>query len=250
MPTSQQDWGLQLGNHKIGEHLYDCNSERNLLGEWLPLLNLEQMWVYNQVVDSVEDQAGCVFFLNGPGGTGKTFVYKTVCNKLCSDGMIALCVASSGIAALLLSGGCTFHSLFKIPVKNLMDESYCTVPKDSARAGPFRVAWVIIWDEAAMQHQHAPKAVNHTLHDIREDECPFGGLTVVFGGDFQQILPVVPNGSCEDIVNASIQCLYLWDFMTVLHLHQNMHLEEHPTAAAFAHWLLDVGHGHNTTDDV
>ena len=79
MPTSQQDWGLQLGNHKIGEHLYDCNSERNLLGEWLPLLNLEQMWVYNQVVDSVEDQAGCVFFLNGPGGTGKTFVYKTVC---------------------------------------------------------------------------------------------------------------------------------------------------------------------------
>lgn len=47
------------------------------------------------------------FFLNGPGGTGKTFVYNTVCNTIRSKGWIALCAASSGIAAL---------SMFKIPL--------------------------------------------------------------------------------------------------------------------------------------
>ena len=91
------------------------------------------------------------------------------------------------------------------------------VPKES-RTGLFRLARVIIWDEAGMQHQHALEAIDHSLHDIREDEHPFGGLTVVFRGDFQQILPIVPNGSHEDIVNASIQCLYLWDITTILHL--------------------------------
>ena len=109
MPTSQQDWSRQLGNHEVAEHLYDCQAKRTYLNERLPLLNKEQAHAYNQVVNSVEEEAGCIFFLNGPGGTGKTFVYKTICNKLCGDGMIALCEASSGIAALLLSGGCTSH---------------------------------------------------------------------------------------------------------------------------------------------
>ena len=219
MPMSQQDWGHQLGNHEVAEHLYYCQAKRTYLNEQLPLLNEEQAHAYNQVVNSVEEEAGCIFFLNGPGGTGKTFVYKTICNKLRGDGMIALCVASSEIAALLLSGGCTSHLLFKIPVENLTNESYCTVPKESTRASLFRLAWVIIWDEAGMQHQHAPEAIDHSLRDIREDKRPFGGLTVVFGGDFQQILPIVPNGSREDIINASIQHLYLWDITTVLHLH-------------------------------
>lgn len=163
------------------------------------MLNEEQAHAYNQVVNLVEEEAGCIFFVNGPGGTGKTFVYKTICNKLRGDGMIALCVASSGIAALLLSGGCTSHLLFKIPVENLTDESHCMVPKESMRAGLFRLAQVVIWDEAGMQHRHAPEAIDRSLHDIREDECPFGGLTVVFGGEFQQYFPSYPMAPAKTL---------------------------------------------------
>lgn len=40
---------------------------------------------------------------------------------------------------------------------------------------------------------------------------PFGGITVVFGGDFRQILPVIENGDRQDIVSACINRSYIWD---------------------------------------
>jgi hypothetical protein len=41
-----------------------------------------------------------------------------------------------------------------------------------------------------MQHQHCPKAIDRILHDIHRDDRPFGGLTIVFGGDFCKNFPV------------------------------------------------------------
>ena len=91
-------------------------------------------------------------FLNGPGGTGKTFIYNTVCNKIQSEGWIVLCVASSGIAALLLRGGRTAHSMFKIPIDGLNADSTCPVPKEDPLAEMFRLVHLIVWDEITMQH--------------------------------------------------------------------------------------------------
>ncbi|KAE9400316.1 hypothetical protein BT96DRAFT_742954, partial [Gymnopus androsaceus JB14] len=56
------------------------------------------------------------FFLDGPGGTGKMFVYITLCHTLRGEGSVILCVASTGIAALILPGGRTAHSMLKIPI--------------------------------------------------------------------------------------------------------------------------------------
>ncbi len=63
-----------------------------------------------------------------------------------------------------------------------------------------RKADLIIWDEASMMHRRAFEAVDRTLRDLMQlddaegTEKIFGGKTVVLGGDFQQILPVVPKG--------------------------------------------------------
>ena len=81
---------------------------------------------------------------------------------------------------------------------------------------------LIIWDEVPMQHRHDPEAVNRSLQDIRGSEKLFGGITVVFGGDFQQILPVILKGSREDIVGACIQRSPIWSNVQILHLNQNM----------------------------
>ena len=56
-----------------------------------------------------------------------------------------------------------------------------------------------------MQHCHLHEAVNRTLKDILEPNKPFGGVPVVFGGDFHQILPVIERGSHPQIVGASLQ---------------------------------------------
>ena len=57
------------------------------------------------------------FFVSGPGGTGKTHVYSLLLASVRLQGRVALAVASSGVAALLLEGGTFGHARFKIPLE-------------------------------------------------------------------------------------------------------------------------------------
>ena len=108
---------------------------------------------------------------------------------------------------------------------------------------------LVIWDEAPMQHRHIHEAVDHTFQDIRHSDRPFGGLSVVFGGDFKQILPVIVKGSCPQIVSACIQRSQLWHSVKVLKLTENMWLNTHVEAERnFAKWQLEIGHGQHTDE--
>ena len=68
------------------------------------LMNPEQKNAFDIICASVEAGQGGIFFLNGPAGTGKTFCYNAICRHIRGQEKIVLCVASSGIAALLLQG--------------------------------------------------------------------------------------------------------------------------------------------------
>ncbi|QRW12340.1 ATP-dependent DNA helicase PIF1 [Ceratobasidium sp. AG-Ba] len=129
-------------------------------------LNNEQLAAFDNIYHSVVEDQGCTFFLDGPAGTGKTFLYKALCYQLRSEGKIVLCVASSGIAALLLPGGRTSHSRFKIPVENLTEASNCNISKTSDLAGLIRQTSLIIWDEVPVQHKHCAEAFDRTARDI------------------------------------------------------------------------------------
>ena len=61
-----------------------------------------------------------------------------------------------------------------------------------------------------MQHRFVVEAIDRTLRDfLDQPNLPFSRITVAFGGDFQQTLPVVRKGTKEDIVGACIQRSYL-----------------------------------------
>ncbi|XP_074337324.1 uncharacterized protein LOC141674517 [Apium graveolens] len=83
----------------------------------------------------------------------------------------------------------------------------------------------------------------------RNKNIPFGRITVVFGGDFRQILHVIPKASRTEVVRSSINQSSLWNHCKVFVLHQNMRLgygmnaEENQKIAEFANWVLDVGDG-------
>ena len=65
-----------------------------------------------------------------------------------------------------------------------------------------------------MTKRQALEALDKRLRDIMDQsELPFGGKTVVFGGDFRQVLPVVWKGSRAQIVDALLRRSYLWDSM-------------------------------------
>ncbi|CAH1428835.1 unnamed protein product [Lactuca virosa] len=195
-----------------------------------------------------------VFFVYGYGGTGKTFLWKTISAAIRSDGNIVLNVASSGIASLLLPGGRTAHSRFILPFE-LTEDSFCKINPHGELASLIRKTSLIIWDETLMIHKHAFEALDRTLKDVLRcgnssiSNIPFGGKVIVFGGDFRQILHVVPGGSRQNIVNTSLSSSYLWQHCKVYRLTKNMRLtvgRDQPDIEKirdFANWLLDIGEG-------
>ena len=155
-------------------------------------------------MQSIINNEGKTFFIDGYGGTGKTYLYETLCHSIQATNNIVLCVASTGLACLLLPGGQTAHSMFKIPIDSLDADSICNIQKQSLRADLLRQTNAIIYDECLMTHKHCFEALDRTLQDLRNCQKPFGNITMVFGGDFQQILPVVLHGSRPEIVNATL----------------------------------------------
>ena len=149
-------------------------------------------------MDAVNKKRAGVFFLHGYGGTGKTFMWRTLSSALRLQQNFFLTVASSDIASLLLPGGRTTHSKFKIPVPTL-DNSTCNIDKNNEHSQLFEATDVIIWDEASMSHKYCFEALDKTLKDVMSKHGIankiFGGKVVVFGGDFRQILPIVPRAS-------------------------------------------------------
>ncbi|KAJ7198414.1 PIF1-like helicase-domain-containing protein, partial [Mycena haematopus] len=145
MPTPQRDWAAAAENPLVAEQLdYDADEQRAHATENFERMNPEQQLAFNRIINSVDQKQGQLFFLSGAGGTGKTFVYNTLAHHLRGQRSIVLCVASSGIAALLLQGGRTAHSVFKIPIEGLNDESTCSIPKESLRAQLLRLTKLTI----------------------------------------------------------------------------------------------------------
>ncbi|XP_013657903.1 ATP-dependent DNA helicase pif1-like [Brassica napus] len=231
-------WNQEM-DYDVAEETLRHDSQRNLL-------NAEQRAIYESVLNSVDKKDEKLFFVHGAGGTGKTFLYQTIISRLRSRKQIVLPVASSGIAALLLPNGRTAHSRFNIPLK-LDEDKLCNIKPGTMLAELIEKTDLIIWDEAPMTHKHAFEALDKTLKDIMSIKTPhakdqtFGGKTVLLGGDFRQILPVVPQGSRADTVLASISHSYLWNFCHKFSLKTNIRVNQEEKE--FSDWLLKVGEG-------
>ncbi len=82
-----------------------------------------------------------------------------------------------------------------------------------------------------MMHMHVFEVVNKSLQDIMAvinptfKFLPFGGLVVVFGGDFRQILPLVPRDTRGDVVAAALNRSSIWQHVRVFKLHTNMRVQ-------------------------
>ena len=108
-----------------------------------------------------------------------------------------------------------------------------------------------------MLSRYTHEALDRTMRDIYEDdEHLFGGKTVMFGGDFQQTLPVLPGASQEEIISLSLPRSYIWQSLQILTLRVNMRLFNTTLSdsslceeQAFADWLLSVGHGEGIAQD-
>ncbi|XP_019191668.1 PREDICTED: uncharacterized protein LOC109186192 [Ipomoea nil] len=261
MPMSDGNNDWICGNRLLLEEMsYDREALMHLHDSLHPKLTDEQLLIYNKVIGDVENEKGGLYFVYGYGGTGKTFLWKTISVALRSKGEIVLNVASSGIASLLLPGGRTAHSRFAIPLA-VYEDSTCNIKQGSPLAELIIKSKLIIWDEAPMMHKHCFEALDRTMRDLmrfknsRSSTMTFGGKTVVLGGDFRQILPVIPKGTRQDIIQASINSSYLWNNCEVLRLTKNLRLrgvsdeDDLEKLDSFAKWIADLGDGNLGEDN-
>ena len=125
----------------------------------------EQRSIYDTVMSSVDANSGGFFFIDGYGGTGKTFIWRAISTAIRSRWEIVLTIASSGIAALLIPGGRTAHSRFGIPIQ-IFENSTCPIKPEDPLAQLIVESKLIIWDEAPILHRHCFEAVDKTFRDI------------------------------------------------------------------------------------
>lgn len=135
------------------------------------------------------------------------------------------------------------------------ENSTCAIRHGSDLSELIKQTKLIIWDEAPMQNRYAFECLDKSLREIMRyvnsdiGSKPFGGIPILLGGDFRQILPVISRGSRSDIVAASICRSYLWSICEVFQLKVNMRLsvgkseEEQRSITSFSKWILDVGDG-------
>ncbi|KAI8567757.1 hypothetical protein RHMOL_Rhmol02G0146500 [Rhododendron molle] len=206
-------------------------------------LNVEQLAAYNIIMDCVNfDQSG-IFLIDGPGGTGKTYLYRAFLATIRLKHLIAIATATSGVATSLLPGCRTTHSRFQMPI-NGNESCTCNIPKQSGTAELLKRAKLIIWDEAPMAKRWEIEAIDRNLRDVMSNDIIFGGKSIVFGGDFCQVLPAVPRTTRTETVNSTLVQSYVWPQLKKLKLTKNMCAASN---LAFNNFLLRIGNGEEQT---
>ena len=205
-------------------------------------LNNEQKKFVDTILEATTNTSAnnnC-FYIDGPGGSGKTFVYTTLYYLLKGKGYTVGTMAFTGIAATLLTQGKTVHKTFGLPVP-LFGDSSSNIKAQSKEGQIFKNVDIFIWDEAPMAPRYAMEVINRTLPSIMENNLLFGGKFLIMGGDFRQLLPIKQGGTRSETINLSIKCSPLWKHFKQHALRKNMRAKREEQE--FAKFVLDIGNG-------
>ncbi|HSN67495.1 MAG TPA: AAA family ATPase [Fusibacter sp.] len=141
-----------------------------------------------KVIEKVNRDSQLIAFLSGAGGTGKSHVIKTVCRyakKLCESLNVVynkrtiVVTALTGAAAVSVNGETTHMAcaLARSVSHKEMDE--------------FEHAYMLIVDEVSFASKEVMEKLDRKMRQIMEQpELRFGGIPLVFAGDFTQLRPV------------------------------------------------------------
>ncbi len=138
---------------------------------------------------------GYNIFITGAAGTGKSHTLNKCIKALKNREKTVAVTASTGIAATHINGR-TIHSWSGINIYNKEELEIELGSIISKRTVKEKVAKadVLVIDEISMLHAYQLDAIDKICRAIRALDEPFGGLQIIFCGDFFQ-LPPVTRGS-------------------------------------------------------
>ncbi len=135
-------------------------------------------------------KAGENVFLTGSAGAGKTYVLNQYINYLRKNGVPVAITASTGIAATHL-GGQTIHSWSGLGIKEeITERDLEKIAKKKKVRQRLEQVEVLIIDEISMISKKTLGCIDQILRFFKVSFEPFGGIQVIFSGDFFQLPPV------------------------------------------------------------
>ena len=141
---------------------------------------------------------GYSVFLTGAAGTGKTFILNKYIEYLKSHSISPAITASTGIAATHI-GGQTIHSWSGIGIYEKLDKwTLDKLEQNEKLYKRYKDVKVLIIDEISMLHATRLDMINTLFKKFRQSSLPFGGIQIIFCGDFFQLPPVVKNFKKEE----------------------------------------------------
>jgi ATP-dependent DNA helicase PIF1 len=149
----------------------------------------EQLEAYNLFIQ------GHNIFITGPGGSGKSHLIQEIVKDSNRRFLNVYVTALTGFAALLLNCNArTLHSCTGIGLGNKDVDGLVRQIRANKRALTFwKTAQVFIVDEVSMLSALLFQKLNYIGQIIRKNTSPFGGIQVIFSGDFYQLPPIGNN---------------------------------------------------------
>lgn len=129
-------------------------------------------------------------FLTGSAGSGKTFLLNKYISFLKNKKVEVAITASTGIAATHMNG-ITIHSWSGLGIKEeLSDNDLQKLFKKQRLIRRFKNTKILIIDEISMLHGYFLDMVDKVCKAFKQNDSAFGGMQIVFCGDFFQLPPV------------------------------------------------------------
>lgn len=195
--------------------------------------------IANYMAKPTDSINGNVFLLQGPAGSGKTFLLNQIMDHCRKENVKAIAFAYTGIASCLLPKGRTVHSLFRVPWNP--QQVSCSIQPESWVYKSIKQASVLVWDQAAYCSRHIIEEINGFLQNMMNSPKLFGGKLVVMSADFLECPPIVSGAAHADEPAESHSLLFsaLYSQMQRFNLHENFRF----TSPAHFHWCLEIGNG-------
>lgn len=138
---------------------------------------------------------GHTVFLTGAAGAGKSYTLREYITYLKRHGVRYAVTASTGIASTHI-GGTTIHSWSGIGIRQKLTAFDMDAIEEKANVYKrWNDTQVLIIDEISMLHASFVDMLDKLGKHMRRSDTPFGGLQVIFTGDFYQLPPIVREGN-------------------------------------------------------
>jgi len=151
------------------------------------MLSPEQTYAFERFKE------GKNLFITGPGGTGKTRLIETIVEYMQSADIKFQVCALTGCATVLLNRckARTLHSWSGIGLANgPKDKIIQRVTKNRNTLSSWKKVRVLIVDEVSMMSKKVFEIIESLAKIIKKTNKPFGGIQIIFTGDFFQLPPV------------------------------------------------------------